>query len=155
VTVINKPQNSTSFMHSTAHIGFGSGRTFHMKVTGFDFNMQAPLIDGTEETTAASQNKFPTFYHTGRAQGSCSLSGFSVDGKPIGFANLPDETVAVRIDYAHNQYMTFSLAVESLSMRYDRKQVGIVVQLNGKISGKFPTTSISGGVHNPVSETVS
>jgi hypothetical protein len=153
LTAINKPQSATTVLHSTAEIGL-SGKSFNLKVTSFDISVNSPLIDATSETTAADQNKFPNYRHSGRANGTCTMSGFSVNAQLIGFANLPDEAVMIYLTYAEGATIKFQMAMENLSMKYDRQQAGVMVQLTGKINGKISGATIAGGTHNPIQETI-
>jgi hypothetical protein len=153
LTAINKPQSATTVLHSTAEIGL-SGKSFNLKVTSFDISVNSPLIDATSETTAADQNKFPNYRHSGRANGTCTMSGFSVNAQLIGFANLPDEAVMIYLTYAEGATIKFQMAMENLSMKYDRQQAGVMVQLTGKINGKISGANIAGGTHNPIQETI-
>ena len=153
MTTINKPQSATTVLHSSAEIGL-SGKSFNLKVTAFEISVNSPLIDATSETTAADQNKFPNYRHSGRANGTCTMSGFSVNAQLIGFANLPDEAVMIYLTYAEGATIKFQMAMENLSMKYDRQQAGVMVQLTGKINGKISGATIAGGTHNPIQETI-
>ena len=153
MTTINKPQSATTVLHSSAEIGL-SGKSFNLKVTAFEISVNSPLIDATSETTAADQNKFPNYRHSGRANGTCTMSGFSVNAQLIGFANLPDEAVMIYLTYAEGATIKFKMAMENLSMKYDRQQAGVMVQLTGKINGTFTLVAKSGGDHNPILETI-
>ena len=153
MTTINKPQSAPTILHSTAEIGL-SGNSFNLKVTAFEVSVNSPLVDATSETTAAGQNKFPNYLHSGRANGTCSMSGFSVNAQLIGFANLPDESVDIYLTYASGATIRFKMAMENLSMKYDRKQAGVMVQLTGRINGMFTLQSKSGGDHNSILEDI-
>ncbi len=153
MTAINKPQSAPTVLHSSAEIGL-SGKSFNLKVTSFDISVNTPLVDATSETTAADQNKFPNFRHSGRANGTCTMSGLSINAQLIGFANLPDEAVMIFLTYASGATIKFKMAMENLSMKYDRKQAGVMVQLTGKINGTFTLVNKSGGDHNPILEEI-
>ena len=153
MTAINKPQSAPTILHSSAEIGL-SGKSFNLKVTSFDISVNTPLVDATSETTAADQNKFPNFRHSGRANGTCTMSGLSINAQLIGFANLPDEAVMIYLAYASGATIKFQMAMENLSMKYDRKQGGVMVQLAGRINGTFTLVNKSGGDHNPILETI-
>lgn len=153
MATINKPQSAPTVLHSSAEIGL-SGKSFNLKVTAFDISVNTPLVDATSETTAADQNKFSDFRHSGRSNGTCTMSGLSINAQLIGFANLPDEAVMIFLTYASGATIKFKMAMENLSMKYDRKQAGVMVQLTGKINGTFTLVNKSGGDHNPILETI-
>ena len=95
-------------------------------------------------TTINKPQSAPTILHSTAEIG---LSGDSFNLKVTAFevsVNSPLVDATIR----------FKMAMENLSMKYDRKQAGVMVQLTGRINGMFTLQSKSGGDHNSILEDI-
>ena len=129
-----RPQSVGDTLFATeSDVSYENGDKFTLKGVRISVQGKTDVLDATGE-----DDTFVKMLMKNRVSGEVEISGHVVQGRLIGFGNLPDDSVKVAFNYgvksgtAH--VLTIFIAVTSLSFNWSRQSATVPVTLRGKIT---------------------
>jgi hypothetical protein len=138
-TLLRPSSSGGDMVEAASHIKYadagGGTTTLQLKIDGLNIQAQCAVTDATGEA-----DNFVTHLSNNRVSGLVKITGHVIQGKKVGFNNLPDDAVLVHAvlgstgtDTYH--LLRFNMAITGLSMQYTRQLPTIPITIEGVITG--------------------
>jgi len=150
-----RPSSTGSvLLDDLSHINAQTGDNTVLVIKAETIELQAAYqsINATRESGTiggVSALGVETHLSTGRTAGKAKITGHVLSNQAIGFTNMPDDTVNLKVilgkhgtDADDHHTLSFKITVTDIALKYSRKNPTIPITIAGKITGGVITESI-------------